>query len=293
MAATGAGTQENPYVVDNWDDFLTVCNISPTTYIVWADVENKVIDFNDINPQGYDSIIEIKGNVDFNGWELRNITSTAQFVIRVSGTSSIRPTVKNLKITNGKHIWMSNGGAFISENYVTLDNVTISYEFDYAGSVCSAIASGSGGGNYYRVGIYAYGMTRAAGKWGFFSNVRNVRYGRFHCEVQTQNASNVCNANLVDSIVSGTIIVDNDDVNQILVGAANSTLNVIRLQSNKTIRYNGAGISLKIDRDYTGDIIRPNTATWDEHVLLVNTAQARTQQEEILAAGFPLHKAVD
>jgi hypothetical protein len=293
MAASGAGTQDNPYVVDNWDDFLTVCNISATTYIVWDDAEDKVVDFNEINPNGYDSTIEIKGNVDFNNWELRNLTSTAQFVIRLSGTSSIRPTVKNLKITNGKQIWMFNGGAFLSETWVDLENITISYEFDYAAGACFAIATGSGGGNHYRVGIYAYGMTRAYGNWGFFSNVRNVRYGRFHCEVQTQNDSNVCNANLVDCVVSGTIIVDNDNVNQILVGAANSTLNVIRLQSNKTIRYNGAGISLKVDRDYTGDIIRPNTATWDEHVLLVNTSQARTQQEEILAAGFPLHRAVD
>lgn len=292
MAATGTGTQADPYIVDNWDDFLSVCNLTTSTWIRWADADEKIIDFNEINPQGYDSAIEIKGNVDFNGWELRNLTSTAQFVIRVSGTSSIRPTVKNLKITNGKHIWMFNGGAFLSESYVTLDNVTISYEFDYAGSVCSAIGTGSGGGNYYRVGIYAYGMTRA-GNWGFFSNVRNVRYGRFHCEVQAQNTTNVCNANLVDCVVSGNLTIDNDNVSQVVLGATNSTLNVIRIQSNKAIRYNGSGISLKVDRDYTGDIVRPNTATWDEHVLLVNTAQARTQQEEILAAGFPLHKAVD
>lgn len=293
MSATGSGTQMDPYIVDNWDDFLSVCNLTASTWIRWADADEKIIDFNEINPQGYDSTIEIKGNVDFNNWELRNITSTAQFVIRLSGTSSIRPTVKNLKITNGKQIWMLNGGAFLSETWVELENITISYEFDYAGSNSYAIATGSGGGNYYRVGVYAYGMTRAGGYWGFFSSVRNIRYGRFHCEVQTQNTPNVCNANLVDSVVSGTIIVDNDNVTQILVGAANSTLNVIRLQSNKTIRYNGAGISLKIDRDYTGDIIRPNTATWDEHVLVVNEAQSRTQQEEILAAGFPLHKAVD
>lgn len=293
MAATGSGTQADPYIVDNWDDFLSVCNLTTSTWIRWADADEKIIDFNEINPQGYDSTIEIKGNVDFNNWELRNLTSTALYVLKFTGTNVNKPTVKNLKITNAKHVIVDSGGAFVFESYVILENLSISYEFDYGGGTSFAINQASGTGKYYRIGIYAYGMVRG-NSWSFFtSSTRDIRYGRFHCEVQAKNCNNLCNANLVDSIVSGTIIVDNDNVNQILVGAANSTLNVIRLQSNKTIRYNGSGISLKIDRDYTGDIVRPNIATWDEHVLVVNETQSRTQQEEILAAGFPLHKAVD
>lgn len=293
MAATGTGTASDPYVVDNWDDFLTVCNISATTYIVWDDAENKVVDFNEINPQGYDSTIEIKGNVDFNGWELRNLTSTAGKVLRFRGVSANYPTVKNLKITNAKHVIVGGNGAFIFESYVILENLSISYEFDYGSGPSYAINQSSGTGKYYRIGIYAYGMVRS-NSWSFFtSSTRDIRYGRFHCEVQATSCDNVCNANLVDCVVSGELTIDNDNVTQVLVGASKSTLNVIRIQSNKTIRYNGAGISLKVDRDYTGDIVRPNTATWDEHVLLVNTAQVRTQQEAILAAGFPLHKAVD
>ncbi len=293
MAATGTGTQADPYIVDNWDDFLLVCNINTTTYIVWDDAEDKVVDFNEINPNGYDSTIEIKGNVDFNEWELRNLTSTANYVLKFTGTNTNKPTVKNLKITNAKHVIVGNGGAFIFETYVILENLSISYEFDYGGGTSFAINQSSGTGKYYRIGIYAYGMVRG-NSWSFFtSSPRDVRYGRFHCEVQATNCNNICNANLVDCVVSGELTIDNDNVTQVLVGASNSTLNVIRIQSNKAIRYNGSGISLKVDRNYTGDIVRPNISTWDEHVLLVNTSQARTQQEEILAAGFPLHKAVD
>jgi hypothetical protein len=293
MAATGTGTAADPYVVDNWDDFLTVCNISTTTYIVWDDAEDKVIDFNEINPNGYDSTIECKGNIDFNNWELRSLTSTAFYVLKFTGTSNNKPTVRNLKITNAKHVIIGNGGAFLYEQFVILENLSISYEFDYGNGSSYAINQSSGGGSYYRIGIYAYGMVRG-NSWGFFpSSARDIRYGRFHCEVQATNCNNICNANLVDCVVSGELTIDNDNVTQVLVGASNSTLNVIRIQSNKAIRYNGSGISLKVDRDYTGDIVRPNISTWDEHVLLVNTAQARTQQEAILAAGFPLHRAVD
>lgn len=293
MAATGTGTAADPYVVDNWDDFLTVCNISTTTYIVWDDAEEKVVDFNEINPQGYDSTIEIKGNVDFNGWELRSLTSTATYVLKFTGTNNNKPTVRNLKVTSAKHVIVGNGGAFLYESYVILENLSISYEFDYGGGTSYAINQSSGTGSYYRIGIYAYGMVRG-NSWSFFtSSTRNIRYGRFHCEVQATSCNNVCKANLVDCVVSGELTIDNDNVTQVLVGASNSTLNVIRIQSNKAIRYNGSGISLKVDRNYTGDIVRPNISTWDEHVLLVNTAQARTQQADILAAGFPLHRAVD
>jgi hypothetical protein len=293
MAASGAGTQDNPYVVDNWADFLTVCSINTTTYIVWDDSEEKVVDFNEINPQGYDSTIEIKGNVDFNGWELRNLTSTATYVLKFTGTNNNKPTVKNLKITSAKHVIVNGGGAFLYESYVILENLSISYEFDYGGGTSYAINQSSGTGKYYRIGIYAYGMVRG-NSWSFFTaSTRDIRYGRFHCEVQATSCNNVCNANLVDCVVSGELTIDNDNVTQVLVGASNSTLNVIRIQSNKAIRYNGSGISLKVDRNYTGDIVRPNISTWDEHVLLVNTAQARTQQADILAAGFPLHRAVD
>jgi hypothetical protein len=299
MAYTGTGTQADPYIVDNWDDFLLVCNLTTSTYIKWADSEDKVVDFNEINPQGYDSTIECKGNIDFNGWEFRNLASSADIVISFTGAGvNNHALVCNLKITNARHIRITAGGTFLKEANCDLDNISLSYEFDYGNGVsCALDITGTLAGNkdipHNRIAVYAYGMVRD-NLWRFTpSRTRTIRYSRFHCEVQARNCDNICGANLVDCVVSGELTIDNDNVTQVLVGASNSTLNVIRLQSNKTIRYNGAGISLKVDRDYTGDIVRPNTATWDEHVLLVNTAQARTQQEAILAAGFPLHKAVD
>lgn len=70
----GTGTQDDPFVVSSWSQFLEKCNITIYTYVKFSDdVENKVIDFQQIYPDGMRQL-EIKGVLDFNGWELRNLT---------------------------------------------------------------------------------------------------------------------------------------------------------------------------------------------------------------------------
>ena len=304
MAATGAGTQDNPYVVSSWDDFLTVCNINPTTYIVWADVENKVVDFNEINPQGFTETIAMKGIIDFNGWELRNFYSTAQIAFQLgNGYSEAAQSLSNLRITNARHDGTGAILEFIrvfTNDDSMLKNFTVSVEF--SADNYNLIATPGRRVLLHQFGSYVYGIanasfiyTRSLNNYGSF----NIKHSRLHMEVHDRtNVSSDSEfmfrtATLYNSIVSGTYLRDGTGDGRLLIGTTASALNIIRLQSNKGVKYNGSGISLKIDRDYTGDIVRPNIATWDEHVLLVNTAQARTQQEDILAAGFPLHRAVD
>jgi hypothetical protein len=48
---TGSGTQADPYIVDNWADFLTAATISTDTYTEFA--EGTVIDINDVQPEGF------------------------------------------------------------------------------------------------------------------------------------------------------------------------------------------------------------------------------------------------
>lgn len=68
---TGTGTQTDPYIVDNWTDFLSVCDGS-STYVKWAD-GGGTIDFNDINPDGYTSEFRIRCHADYNGWTFKNL----------------------------------------------------------------------------------------------------------------------------------------------------------------------------------------------------------------------------
>ena len=73
MAYTGTGTQEDPYIVDNWTDFQTVENLRYGSYIKWADKENpaeKVVPAITIS-----SRIDWRSmEIDFNGWTFEQIT---------------------------------------------------------------------------------------------------------------------------------------------------------------------------------------------------------------------------
>ncbi|MBD5158887.1 MAG: hypothetical protein HDT23_01405 [Ruminococcus sp.] len=77
---TGTGTENDPYIVDNWEDFQKL-NFN-SSYVKWADSENKIIDFNDIMPEGYTETVNFNGYfIDFNGWTFKNFHSTADIVI--------------------------------------------------------------------------------------------------------------------------------------------------------------------------------------------------------------------
>lgn len=305
MAATGAGTQADPYIVDNWDDFLSVCNLTASTWIRWADADEKIIDFNEINPNGFTETIYLKGFIDFNNWELRNFYSTAVIAVQLGNSYSDTPqNVSNLQITNAKHDAQSGEShEFIrvfTNNGSTLDDVVVSLE--YSATIYKFLNTMGRKVVLHRFGAYVYGIANTQFTYiGAINNYGNCTayHCRLHMDVQDSKNSSAdynnmfFNTTFYNSVISGTYLRDGTGDGKLLIGTTASALNVIRLQSNKGVKYNGSGISLKIDRDYTGDIVRPNIATWDEHVLLVNTSQARTQQEDILAAGFPLHRAVD
>lgn len=111
MAVTGSGTQQDPYIVENWEDFLSVKESDTPHYIKFADNSNKVIDFNNIQPEGFNSPITMSGYFDFNGWEFRNIkfnnTSSCFKYASISGTDYPILELKNLKLTN--FVWDATG----------------------------------------------------------------------------------------------------------------------------------------------------------------------------------------
>lgn len=94
---TGSGTEQDPIIVENWDEFTTATETTPDGYIKWADSDNKIIDFNDIKPEGFDEVIYFPANVDFNGWTLRNFASNSNYAIRYKSKSGI---IENLILEN-------------------------------------------------------------------------------------------------------------------------------------------------------------------------------------------------
>ena len=91
MAIPGDGTAANPYIVDNWADFQSVN--SGSWYVKFKD-GGGVIDFNDVNPDGYTTPLVINCHLDGNGWVWRNI------YLQDGGYIKSGWEVSNLKILN-------------------------------------------------------------------------------------------------------------------------------------------------------------------------------------------------
>ena len=73
MAYTGTGTQADPYIVDNWTDFMTVENLRYDSFIKWADKEDpaeKVVPAITISSR----IDWRSAEIDFNGYVFEQIT---------------------------------------------------------------------------------------------------------------------------------------------------------------------------------------------------------------------------
>lgn len=100
---TGTGTQDDPYIVADWDSFVDLCSKYNRVYIKWAEVDDKLIDFNEINPDGFTSTFQIKNYVDFNNWTFRNMRFITDYAFTLgysSGSSMYYATIKNLNIEN-------------------------------------------------------------------------------------------------------------------------------------------------------------------------------------------------
>jgi len=301
MATTGTGTVADPYIVDNWTDFLTVCNVSASTYILWANKETgeeKVVDFNDIAPYGLENQIQLKGHIDFNNWTLQNVwVRNSRFLYLYSAQ------LYNLKILNAK--WdTSTSSEFIymvdtNTNRGDIQNVEISLEIVGSGSAALRIIHFEGT-SYTKIkglGLSVYGTATTAVVLINSSTAVGVPViaSSIHCELQANLSDNVNVLNraaFAQCDISGYYLDDSESESPIVVGGTNSSCNYIRLRSNKDIKYDGNGLSLRVDENYTGEIVRPNLLTAEEKALVVSPTQAVNNQAEILNAGFPLHAEI-
>lgn len=124
---TGAGTQEDPYIVDNWPDLNTAMTISNSTYVELS--PNTVIDLNESVPEGFTSRIDWLGHLDGKGGTIRNLATTAG---KIFGTNGIE--FKNLNFLN----FRGSGGIcerINTNSSLTLYNCKFSGRLDNAGTL--------------------------------------------------------------------------------------------------------------------------------------------------------------
>lgn len=127
---TGSGTEQDPYIVDNFAEFDSVRNISATTYVEWSNAE---VDFSEIQPEGYSDRFIINGHMMLTNVIWKNFTSRADCAISF-GTGRGSPDINfnNCKIIDAyqitsaseKYLFVGLGGN------VVFNNCEISYRQD-------------------------------------------------------------------------------------------------------------------------------------------------------------------
>ncbi len=263
MAVTGSGTQQDPYIVENWEDFLSIKSSSIAQYIKFANVSNKVIDFNDIQPEGFDSPITMNGYFDFNGWEFRNMkfnsTSSCFKYSTIEGTTYPILELKNLKLTN--FVWDASTSSEtrylfhqVSSTAPTSSNACKVYDVRINGEITTytnntiflfhnmyttecnivlniSLINNNSSAVGLRVYLYGDGIQN--------SNIKIVGTG-----LMTFAPGSIKN-----SLIQGKM--DCDSNNMVLYFGNNSNSNVILLETSSNISYSG-GISI------FNNVIAPN-----------------------------------
>lgn len=136
---TGSGTQESPYIVTTWAEFLSVCNVSTSTYVEW---NNGEVDFNEINPSGFADPIVIKSNIKLVNVKWKNFVSTAKIGFKIDASATIID-LDGFELTDAQFFHPSSSSAFDGAVFssgrtsyygrYTIKNCVFSYRQDSAG----------------------------------------------------------------------------------------------------------------------------------------------------------------
>lgn len=103
---TGTGTQTDPYIVDNWDDLMSVISHIGVYIELDANSENKTIDMSKISPSGIGDIECGFRVLNGNGWTIKNIYCPYSCLFKNNPNIKAVVSFENLNICN---IYKSNG----------------------------------------------------------------------------------------------------------------------------------------------------------------------------------------
>lgn len=132
---TGTGTQADPYIVDNWTDFVTAVGTSDA-YVEF--VENTVIEMNEVARTGIGSAINIQ-------------------CTQLDGKNS---TIRNLYLTDNANLYFQKANAIIKNftiSNVRRDGTSGSFlHFSQTATFNNCVITGSFGGESVISGVKSY-----------------------------------------------------------------------------------------------------------------------------------------
>lgn len=91
---TGTGTEQDPYIVDNWADLNTAMTQNGA-YVEL--VPNCVIDLNDTHPEGFTSRIDWWGHLDGKNGTIRNLSTSSSDMFGTDGIVFLNLNILNFR----------------------------------------------------------------------------------------------------------------------------------------------------------------------------------------------------
>lgn len=189
---TGSGTQESPYIVTTWAEFLSVCNVSTSTYVEWSNAE---VDFKEINPSGFADPIEIKSNIRLYKVKWKNFVSRAKIAFKITA-SATKIDLEEFEFTDAElfHPASNNsydGAVFSSggtstRGVYTIKNCVFSYRQDSAGKggfIKYTSGSSKATGTALKI------KSNCAGEYAFESGAGHLSYSECNIKLDIQAGS--------------------------------------------------------------------------------------------------------
>ncbi|MDE5772751.1 MAG: hypothetical protein K2I06_14215 [Ruminococcus sp.] len=231
---TGTGTKDDPFIVDNWEDYISINSTSK--YVEFdQNSTNKIIDFNEIQPEGFSKILYFPVT-NFNGWTFRNFHSTASTAIRIG-----MGTYENLIFENFYFCPENTSNAYLFSSYGNgskyFCNVVISGQIQSVSTTTKFID----GCDFCESSANI--VVNSTGKFRSIYN-GDIKNSEIVVDISAENVD-LCNNPIINSRISGKIQSDGT----ITAGSTKSAYNVFNIQSNQPIDYQGQGISV-----YNSDI---------------------------------------
>lgn len=186
---TGSGTQSDPYIVTTWAEFLSVCNISTSTYVEWNSAE---VNFNEINPSGFTDSIEIKSNIRLYKVKWKNFVSRAKIAFKITANAT-KIDLEEFEFTDAELFHPASSSAY---DGAVFSSGRVSYYGNYTIKNCEfryrQDSSGKGGFIKYANSASIVSLAQnvvcvCAGEYNFGDNT--ISYSECNIKLDIQAAS--------------------------------------------------------------------------------------------------------
>lgn len=152
MAVTGIGTEENPFIVHSYDEFISLSNHAAvensSVYIKWFDRANQVVDCNDYGSEfkwgQFVGKADVTTYIDLNGCTIKNFMiddNCAMFYAVGFNDTYPRWHAAKIKVSNGyiRNVFMASASSKFIVGQVDLGN-GVSISINASGTTGNLIA---------------------------------------------------------------------------------------------------------------------------------------------------------